>query len=137
MKVFYEPYAYPMDRAHPDDAGGDIRSPKDYHIMPFSSVVIPTGVHVELPKGTCGLIVSKSGLNVNYGITSTGLIDQNYRGEIVAKLYNQSPNAYDVHERDKITQLVVLPCRYEPFEPVDVWDDNTDRGSNGFGSTGR
>lgn len=137
MKVAYEPYAYPLERAHPEDAGADIRSPHDYHLLPFSSVVIPTGVHAELPKGTCGIIVSKSGLNVNHGITSTGLIDQNYTGEIVVKLYNQSPDTYDVKAGDKISQLVVTPCRYEPFDVVDHLEENAGRGSNGFGSTGR
>lgn len=137
MKVSYEPYAYPLERAHPEDAGADIRSPEAYHILPFSSVIVPTGVHIQLPVGTCGILVSKSGLNVNHGITSTGLIDQNYTGEIVVKLYNQSPNFYDVEKGDKINQLVVMPCRYEPFEVVDHLDENTGRGENGFGSTGR
>lgn len=137
MKVFYEPYAYPLERAHPEDAGADIRSPQDYRLLPFSSVIIPTGVHVELPEGTCGLLVSKSGLNVNHGITSTGLIDQGFTGEIVVKLYNQSPDTYDVKAGDKVSQLVVTPCRYESFEVVDHLEENAGRGSNGFGSTGR
>ena len=89
MKAAYEPYAFPLERAHPEDAGLDIFSPLDYHILPFSSVIIPTGVHVELAPGTCGLIVSKSGLNIHHGITSTGLIDAGYDGEIIVNDNNE------------------------------------------------
>lgn len=136
MKAAYEPYAFPLERAYPEDAGMDIFSPLDYHILPFSSVIIPTGVHVELDPGTCGFIVSKSGLNIHHGITSTGLIDAGYDGEIIVKLYNQSPNTYDVRRHDKISQLVVLRCLTDPVETVDQISGG-ERGSCGFGSTGR
>lgn len=136
MKVLYDPGAYPLERAHPTDAGLDIRTPEHIHIKPFSSAVIRTGVHVQLPSGTCGMLVSKSGLNVNCGVTSTGLIDQGYTGEIVVKLYNHSPDTHDIEKGDKVSQLVIVPCRYEPVEPVDALDAS-ERGAAGFGSTGR
>ena len=96
-----------------------------------------TGVHVELPPGTCGLLVSKSGLNVRHDITSTGLIDENYTGEIVVKLFNHGFEDYQVHAGDKVSQMVVIPIWHDPV--IEIVDElpETERGSNGFGSSGR
>lgn len=137
MKVKLDEYAYKPSRAHDTDAGIDICAPRDWSIPPRGYCVIDTGVHVELPKGTAGVLVSKSGLNVKHGITSTGLIDEGYTGEIKVKLYNNGYNWYHVKAGDKITQLVVVPVLYEAIELVDELNGNTERGAAGFGSTGR
>ena len=79
----------------------------------------------------------KSGLNVNHGITSTGLIDEGYTGEILVKLYNNSDENYLVHAGDKISQLVVIPVFYGGIHIVDSLDENTERGDKGFGSSGK
>ncbi len=100
------------------------------------SEVFDTGVHVELLKGTVGMLKSKSGLNVNHGITSEGVIDVGYTGSIKAKLYNNSDEDYTVSAGDKITQLVILPILTPTLELVDTLED-TERGSNGFGSSGK
>ena len=92
---------------------------------------------MELPEGTAGLLVSKSGLNAARGIQSTGLIDQDYTGEIKVTLYNHSQNDYMIEEGDKISQLVVILVLYEPVELVEELNENTERGTAGFGSTGR
>lgn len=141
MKVKLDYGAYMPERAHSTDAGLDLRCPKtkEYDfvsIAPHDSAVIDTGVHVELPNGTAGVLISKSGLNVKYGITSTGLIDQGYTGSIKVKLYNHSDSYFYVYPGDKITQLVIIPVLYEP---VELTEDlrTTERGSAGFGSTGR
>lgn len=136
MKITLDNYAYPPTRAHATDAGLDLKSPAEFVIGPQSSCTIPTGVHVQLPHGTAGLIVSKSGLNVKHGITSTGLIDEPYRGGIVVKLYNHSTEPYHVMRGDKISQLVVMPVLYEGIEIVDELDYG-ERGADGFGSSGR
>ncbi len=137
MKIKLDPGAYLPERAHPTDAGLDIKSP-DQHIVPAGgSAVIHTGVHIQLPKNTAGLFVSKSGLNIKHGITSTGLIDEGYTGEIIVKLYNHTDASYYVAKGDKVSQLVIIPVIYEPVEAVDSLDGGTERGSNGFGSTGR
>ena len=136
MKVKLDPYAYPPTRAHQTDAGLDIRAANGAVIGPGESSTFRTGVHIELPQGTCGLLVSKSGLNTKYGITSTGLIDEGYNGEIVIKLYNQSDTAYEVKPGDKISQLVIIPCLYTPVEIVDDISGG-ERGMNGFGSSGK
>lgn len=137
MKVMLEDGAYMPERGHETDAGIDLKAMHGQRVMPHSSAVFHTGVHVELPKGTAGLLVSKSGLNVKKDIVSTGLIDESYRGEIVVKLYNHGEDSYMVMAGDKITNLVVIPVLYGPIDIVDEIDRDTERGDSGFGSTGR
>lgn len=137
MKIKLDPGAYMPERAHATDAGLDIKSPKDCIIPAHDSVTIYTGVHVMLPPNTAGLLVSKSGLNTRYNITSTGLIDEGYNGEIVVKLHNHGGLPYFIAKEDKITQLVVIPVLYEAVELVDDLKQDSERGDKGFGSTGR
>lgn len=137
MKIKLDAWAYNPKREHGTDAGLDLRAEVDALILPKSSFIFSTGVHVQLPKGTCGLLVSKSGLNTHHNITSTGLIDEGYTGEIRVKLYNHGNSSYEVHRGDKISQLIVIPCLYESIDIVDELDSNTERGDNGFGSTGK
>lgn len=136
MNIYVEKGAYAPNRAHKTDAGLDIRSRETRLVKAHSSALFHTGLHVQLLQGTAGLLVSKSGLNVNHGITSTGLIDEGYTGEIMVKLYNHSDENYLVHAGDKISQLVIIPVLYEDINLCDSLDENTDRGSQGFGSTG-
>lgn len=123
-------------RAHRADAGADLRSPIDTVVPAMGSRVIDTGVHIQLPHGYVGMLKSKSGLNVKYGITSEGVIDEGYTGQIVVKLYNHSNHPYTVMRGDKITQLVIVPCEYVDFDLVDDLEDS-ERGDDGFGSTGK
>lgn len=136
MKIKLDSGAIAPTRAHDTDAGLDLYSPIEINIPSGWSRYINTGVHIQLPHGTAGLIVSKSGLNVMHGITSTGLIDEGYTGAIRVRLYNKSPEDYQIHIGDKISQLVVIPVLYEPVEIVDSIEGG-ERGDNGFGSTGR
>ena len=136
MRVKLDGGAFMPERAHSTDAGADLKSPIDTIVLPLGSIVIDTGVHIELPPGTVGMIKSKSGLNVNHDITSEGVIDEAYTGSIKVKLYNHGNVAYHIHRGDKISQLVVIPCLYVDFVEVDKLQD-TERGNNGFGSTGR
>ena len=129
--------AYMPERAHSTDAGLDLRSPVDI-LVPCSggSAIIDTGVHVQLPPDSVGMLKSKSGLNVKHGIVSGGVIDCGYDGSITVKLYNHSDTAYQVKRGDKISQLVILPI----LRPTPVQVDKIEggeRGDNGFGSTGR
>lgn len=136
MKIKLEPGAYVPERAHKTDAGMDIKAMSGQRIMPHSSVVFHTGVHVELPPNRAGLLVSKSGLNINKKIVTTGLIDEGYDGEIVIRMFNHGEESYLVTAGDKISQLVVVPVEYEEIEIVDEIKSG-DRGSAGFGSSGR
>lgn len=136
MNIQLEKDAFMPARAHTEDAGLDLHSPVDTIVPAGGSAVIDTGVHVELPAGTAGLLVSKSGLNVRYGLSSTGLIDAGYTGSIVVKLYNHSGVDYYVSRGDKVSQLVIVPvllpelCEVPELSP-------TARGNGGFGSTGK
>ena len=136
MKVMLDSGAFAPTRAHKTDAGLDLRSPICIEVPAKGSAVIDTGIHVELPNGTVGFLKSKSGLNVNHDITSDGVIDVGFTGSIKAKLYNHGTKPYQVLRGDKITQLVVVECHFPDVEIVDTLD-KTDRGNNGFGSTGR
>lgn len=142
-------------RAHPYDAGLDLYAPADCTVPATQSVVclnpfehsrrvetavgsatIDTGVHIEIPEGYVGFIKSKSGLNVKHGLTAEGVIDAHYTGSIAVKLYNHTSEPYSFKAGEKIAQLVILPCLLPEPELVDSLEE-TDRGDNGFGSTGR
>ena len=136
MKIKLDPMAWIPERAHSTDAGLDLKSPVNVTVPARGSAIIDTGVHIQLPPGTAGMLKSKSGLNVRYGITSEGVIDEGYTGSIVVKLYNHTFDDYHVSIGDKISQLVVVPILTPKLEFVDELDGG-ERGNNGFGSTGR
>ena len=135
MKVMLDPGAKMPTRAHEWDAGFDLYATHDAVIYGNDSECFDTGVHVEIPAGYVGMIKSKSGLNVNHGITSEGVIDSGYTGSIRVKLYNHSEQPMYIKKEQKISQLVILPIITPELELVDSLED-TDRGSGGFGSTG-
>lgn len=136
MKVKLDEGAKMPTRAHNTDAGLDIYSREDQIVPAKESAIFDTGVHIELPPNTTGFLKSKSGLNVKHGIVSEGVIDVGYTGPIVVKLYNHSGFDYKVKAGDKISQLVILPILTPTPYLVDSLDA-TDRGDNGFGSSGR
>lgn len=136
MKIMLDEGAFMPTRAHATDAGLDIYSPYAAKVPAGGSAIINSGVHIELPAGTVGMLKSKSGLNVNHDLTTEGVIDEGYNGSIVVKIYNHGETPYQVQQGDKITQLVVLPILTPELEQVKVLSD-TERGAKGFGSTGR
>lgn len=136
MKVVLDEGAKMPTRAHEWDAGLDIYA-REAQIVPAKDCAkFDTGVHVEIPRGCVGFLKSKSGLNINHGIVSEGVIDSGYTGSIVVKLYNHSGYDYKVEAGDKISQLVILPILLPDPEQVESLDE-TERGNGGFGSTGR
>lgn len=101
------------------------------------AAVIDLLVRTEIPRGYFGKLESKSGLNVKHGVASLGgTIDSGFTGTIVAKLYNFGPEDYVLEAGDKCVQLIIMPCETPELVKVDNLHD-TERGSNGFGSTGR
>lgn len=127
--------AYMPERAHRWDAGADLRTPHAATIHGGSSLTIDTGVHVEIPHGYAGVLMSKSGLNVNHGITTTGLIDSEYTGPIKVRVKNDG-REHRFEPGDKITQLVIMKVETPGFEQVEEIVGG-ERGDDGFGSTGR
>ena len=136
MKIMLDEGAKMPTRAHPYDAGLDLYAMKEQYVPGECGVVFNTGVHLDIPKGFVGLVKSRSGLMVNQNIITDGTIDSGYTGAIKVKLFNHSVMAHKVKKGDKIAQLVIVPCLLPDLELVDSLDD-TDRGDNGFGSTGR
>ena len=136
MRIVLDKGAKMPTRAYPTDAGLDLYARETKTILARGNAVFDTGVHIELPHGTTGFLKSKSGLNVKHGLTSEGVIDVGYTGSIVVKLYNNSDEDYTVNAGDKISQLVILPILTPEIELVDDLTE-TERGSGGFGSTGK
>lgn len=123
-------------RAHNTDAGADILTPRSFLLPASGSSIIRTGVHVQLPPNTVGLLKSKSGLNIFHDIIGEGVIDEGFDGEIVVKLYNLGSNPYQFERGDKIIQLVVMQVCYPTIEQVEQIEGG-ERGDAGYGSTGR
>ena len=136
MNIILDNGAFKPEFAHKTDAGADLRSPVEAVVPARGSVVIDTGVHVEIPEGYVGMLKSKSGLNVKHDLIGTGTIDSGYSGSIRVKLYNLGDTDYQVFRGDKIIQMVILPCGYCEFTQVEKFAE-TERGDGGFGSTGR
>jgi dUTP pyrophosphatase len=127
-------------RAHAGDAGLDLYSCEAAHIGPGERWSIGTGIAVEVPEGHAGLVLPRSGLARDHGISlpnSPGLIDSGYRGEVRVLLLNTDPaETFKVKAGDRIAQLVVVPIALA--EPVEVEAlGESARGDGGFGSSGR
>ena len=139
IKTYIESGCYVPQKAQTTDAGFDIRTPEEVVVEPRSSKIIDTGVHMEIPEGYVGMLKSKSGLNVKSGILSEGVIDAGFTGSIVAKLYNHSDTPKHFEKGDKITQIVIMPIPFVELEEVYNLGEfeASERGSDGFGSSGR
>lgn len=135
--VMLDEGAYLPEHAHFLDAGYDLKTPERVVIHRGESEVIDTGVHIDIPEGVFGKLESKSGLNVNHGVVSHGgVIDSGYTGSIKVKLYNHGTKDYVFEKGDKIVQIIFHRHESPVFMVVDSFED-TERGENGFGSSGR
>ena len=122
-------------------AGADIYAcvSDDVVIKPGETVLIPTGLGMEIPVGYAGFIYARSGLSVKQGLApanKVGVVDADYRGEIKVALYNQSSEDRVVSKNDRIAQLVIAPFIKADFNIVDSLEE-TVRGEGGFGHTGK
>jgi dUTP pyrophosphatase len=127
-------------RAHPTDAGLDLFCHGETHwnIKPGEKMRIHTGVMMAIPPGYAGFVYVRSGFGTENNTTltnSVGVIDSDYRGEIMVTLTNHSDRFVTIEEGDKVAQIVIAPVFLGEVEVVDELDD-TQRGSGGFGSTG-
>lgn len=131
-------------RANKTDAGLDLRAAESKLIQSATPTLIDTGVSVQIPINHVGLVFSRSGL-AKHGITlsnSVGIIDSDYRGNIMLSVICNAENERDVFitKGDRIAQLVVVPIVLPQVQVVDEDDEewlNTARGTGGFGSTGK
>jgi len=127
-------------RAHEGDAGLDLYSCEAAHIGPGERWSVGTGVGVEIPEGHAGLVLPRSGLARDHGISlvnSPGLIDSGYRGELRVLLLNNDPaETFRVAAGDRIAQLVLVPIALATPLETTVLTDSA-RATGGFGSSGR
>lgn len=130
MNIILDNGAFMPEFAHKTDAGADLRSPVESVVPARGSIVIDTGVHVEIPEGYVGMLKSKSGLNVKHNLIGEGVIDCGFMGSIRAKLYNLGDTDYQIQRGDKIIQLVIVPCVYCEFTEAEQFAE-TERGDGG------
>lgn len=108
-------------------------------IAPHTTVLIHTGIALEIPEGYCGLIFARSGLATKRGLApanKVGVIDADYRGEIMVALHNHRDTVAFVEGGERVAQLAIVPFLKAEFEVADELSD-TVRGEGGFGSTGK
>ena len=108
-------------------------------IQPGQSAFIPTGLALEVPKGCAGLIYARSGMACKRGLApanKVGVIDSDYRGEIRVVLLNHSGQAQTVQPGERIAQMIITPVLTPAYTETEDLTD-TDRGTGGFGSTGK
>ena len=124
----------------PLSAGADLYAcvDADTVIGPGLTVMIPTGVALEIPTGHVGLVCARSGLSTRRGLApanKVGVIDADYRGEITVALHNHGSSAETVAPGERIAQLLIVPILSFELTEADSLS-GTERGSGGFGSTG-
>ena len=120
-------------------AGADLYSiDADAVIAPHTTTLIHTGIAIEIPEGYCGLIFARSGMATKRGLApanKVGVIDADYRGEIMVALHNHTDTEKTVQKGERIAQLAIVPFLKADFEEVEDLSE-TVRGVGGFGSTG-
>ena len=127
--------------AKPGDAGADLIANEEVTLAPGGGrALIGTGIAVAIPPGYAGFVQPRSGLALRHGITclnTPGLIDSGYRDELKVLLVNTDPSEpYEVHQGDRMAQLVIQKVEEVAWEEADELDD-TERGLGGFGHSGR
>lgn len=128
-------------RVRGGDAAADLPARQDTVVPSGETVPIPTGFAVAVPPGHAGLILPRSGLAAKAGVTvlnAPGLIDSGYRGELIVLLHNTSGVPVDIKRGDRIAQFLLVPVPELDFQEVDDLPPAADdRGTDGFGSSGR
>lgn len=134
------PVAKAPQKSHDGDAGWDLFASEEATIPPGGTMIIKTGVAMEIPQGWYGQIKSRSGLGAKGLIVTAGVVDSSYRGEVgvVAVNGNSAPDSpgFTFRPGDKVAQMVFLPVPQVTIELAEDLSAST-RGQNGFGSTGR
>ncbi len=124
-----------------DAAGAELYAccAEEVTVAPGESVMLPTGIALEIPQGYVGLVFARSSLGTKRGLApanKVGVIDSDYRGEVRVTLHNHSAVQQTIAPYERIAQLVIVPCLHVEYEETEQLDQ-TERGTGGFGSTGR
>lgn len=129
-------------RATPGSAGMDLYACIDsaVTVQPHECVKIPTGIAIALPSPLYGaFIFARSGLSINHGLAPAncvGVVDSDYRGEVIVGLVNQFNEPYTIEPCERVAQMVIMPVSLMETQECDTLDE-TQRGAGGFGSTGK
>lgn len=131
-------------RATDGSAGIDLHAAISADLIPYTVApgeikLIPTGIALAIPKGYVGLLAPRSGVATKYNVglaNSPGVLDSDYRGEVLLALHNRSNHHFKLNRGDRLAQLLVVPCETVTLVEVEELPE-TERGSGGFGSTGR
>jgi dUTP diphosphatase len=124
--------------ARPGDAGLDLRASESVKLEPGERWLVPTGLAIAIPEGHAGLVLPRSGLAMQKGVTvlnAPGLIDSGYRGELKVLLINHGPAIVAIERGERIAQLVIQTVARVRLVEVERLPDSA-RGEGGFGSTG-
>ena len=141
MKIkILNPKAVAPTRGSLNASGFDLKAILEGSLFLHPGAVLPinTGLALEIPEGWTGLVLPRSGLGTKHGINlanTAGVIDPDYRGELIIQLYNRSNTPFEVKDGDRVAQLVLVPRYTSEIEVVEELS-NTERGEGGFGSTG-
>lgn len=124
-------------RGNQEDAGFDLYSPATVNVWPNHRVVVRTGIRLEIPQGHVGLIMDKSSIAINKGLTVlAGVIDSGYRGEILVAMYNTTNKMQVIEQGQKFAQIVIQ--KFEDLEIEEVAElSESIRGEGRIGSTGK
>ena len=125
----------------PEAAGADLYAclEESLVIQPGRTAFVPTGIAMEVPRGCAGLIYARSGLACKRGLApanKVGVVDSDYRGEIMVALHNHGLEAQTVENGERVAQMIITPVLTPVYEAVAELSDTT-RGVGGFGSTGK
>jgi len=123
-------------KGHPNDAGWDLYADEDIDLWPEETKLISTGIAMSLPKRFVGLIWDRSSMGVKGVHRHAGVIDSSYRGEVKVCLHNTSGDLHKIKRGDRIAQLLIQEIPLFRLHEVEELD-STERGSGGFGSTGK
>lgn len=130
----------PPRRAHDYDAAFDVYAYENARLYPHIPHKISTGLKISVPEGYVVLVIPRSGLATEHGVTvvnSPGLVDPGYRGELGVSLINLGIESYKVTKGDRVAQLLVVQYAQAPIEERELHPPPDARGTGGFGSTGR
>ena len=135
MKVKLIDFGYKQapSRAHENDAGADVYVKEDITLFPHETTKVPLGFGLELPDGYAAFCFPRSGMSSKGIVCELPPIDSGYRGEVHAIVSNLTNEPYQLHEGDRVGQIVVLPIAIADFITYDI----KERGTGAFASTGR
>lgn len=137
ITFFYEEEELKPFKKHHSDAGWDLRSKEEVSVEPLETKKISTGVSCNIPIGCVGIVKIRSSFGAKGLDVTAGVIDSDYRGEIHAVVQNHFSEKITIGKAERFAQIIILPCFLEASFHEGKAAEDTQRGSGGFGSTGK